>query len=183
MNTESPYKPPEADISGGGSDSGDLMRAFIGTKNTDYYLDAFDKIESGAGRRWHWPAFFVTWFWLGYRKMWLWFFAYWIIFPVVLSLAMVVLSLVHETLGLVGYVVGLFFIPPLFANQVYYNHAKNKLARAAASSSDPHAQSQQAARLGGTSSVLLFVFLAIVLLGILAAIAIPAYQDYVLRAQ
>lgn len=183
MATESPYKPPEANITGGGSDSSDLVRAFLGPKNSDYYLDAFDKIEQGAGRRWHWPAFFVTWFWLGYRKMWLWFFAYWIVFPVVLSLLMVVLSLVNETVGLIAYVAGLFIVPPLFANQVYFSHAKAKIAKATASSGDPSVQAQQAARFGGTSGILLFVILGIVIVGILAAIAIPAYQDYVIRAQ
>ncbi len=185
MESESPYKSPEAEVAIA-SGSGDLREEFIGPKNTSYYLNQFDKFDAGGGAiGWHWPAFFVTWFWLAYRKMWAWFFAYWFLFPIVMVLISVTFTtLVDPVVGGLVYFLGYFLIPPLFANRLYYGHAKEKIAKAKISSPDPQAQALAAARLGGTSNVFIFVaVLAVMMIGILAAIAIPAYQDYTIRAQ
>jgi Protein of unknown function (DUF2628) len=40
------------------------LKQFIGP-NADYYLSAKDKITTIG---WHWPAFLITFTWLGYRK-------------------------------------------------------------------------------------------------------------------
>ena len=55
----------------------------------------------------------------------------------------------------------------------------------AAVTSNPEQQATELARIGGTSNVALVVvpFFLIAVVGILAAIAIPAYQDYTIRAQ
>src|SRR5690606_28271216 len=48
-----------------------LYRAVIG-RNAEYYLERFRGFDAAgkAGASWHWPAFFITFFWLLYRKMW-----------------------------------------------------------------------------------------------------------------
>ena len=185
MENESPYKSPEAEVAGGGAEPGDLMRAFIGPKNTSYYLQKFEDIERGSSVSWHWPAFFLTLIWFGYRKMWGWFFAYWFLFPFVMTMVMVGLGAISPALGVTAYIAGYFLLPPLFANKLYYNSAKKKIARAQMVGSDIRAQELEAARLGGTSAIALILLpiLLIAVIGILAAIAIQAYQDYTVRAQ
>ena len=185
MEHESPYKSPEAEVAGGGSESDDLTRAFLGPKNTGYYLQKFEQIERGSSISWHWPAFFITLIWLGYRKMWGWFFAYWLIFPFIMYAVLIGLMFVNPILAFVVYLAGYFVLPPLIANKLYYGSAQKKIGRARLAGSDPHSQELEAARMGGTSAialVLLPVFFVAVL-GILAAIAVPAYQDYTVRAQ
>jgi type IV pilus assembly protein PilA len=74
---------------------------------------------------------------------------------------------------------------PMFANRFYFRHAQKKIDKITATTSSVEQQSIQVARIGGTSSVALVVipFILVFVLGILAAIAIPAYQDYTIRAQ
>ena len=153
MENDSPYKSPDAEVAGGGAETGDLMSAFLGPKNANYYLQKFDQIEGGSSISWHWPAFFVTLIWLGYRKMWGWFFAYWFLFPIIMYAVLLGLALVDPILGIVAYVAGYFVIPPLFANKLYYSSARKKIARAQLAGSDLHSQELEAARLGGTSMI------------------------------
>lgn len=185
MENESPYKSPEAEVAGGGAESGDLTRAFLGPKNTSYYLQKFDEIERGSSVSWHWPAFFVTLIWFGYRRMWGWFFGYWFLYSFIMYLVLVGLLLVNPLLALAAWVVGYFVLPPLFANKLYYNSAQKKIARAQMAGSDLHSQELEAARLGGTSVIALVLIpvLLVFVIGILAAVSIPAYQDYTIRAQ
>ena len=124
METESPYKSPEAEVGGGNHVPGDLLRAFLGPKNTEYYVQKFEQIERGSSVSWHWPAFFVTLIWLGYRKMWGWFFAYWLIYPFIMYAVLLGLGLLNPIVGMVAYVAGYFIIPPLFANKLYYGSAQ-----------------------------------------------------------
>ncbi|MFO1287846.1 MAG: hypothetical protein U1F49_15795 [Rubrivivax sp.] len=95
-----------------------------------------------------------------------------------------------QTIAGLGWLVflALFFIaPPMLANSLYYARCAKLLAseRAAAQGTE-----QLLARLeakGGTSSAALIVVLAvfplIAVVGILAAVAVPAYSDYTKRAK
>ena len=182
----SPYQTPGAEIGVTAGGTEDLMSAFLGPKNTPYYQNVFDRFSKGGGFvSWNWPAFFVTWFWLAYRKMWAWFFVYWLVWPIVLALLSMVLIQVSTALGYVTYIVGSYLVPPMFVNSLYYKHALKKIDQAQRSSGDPSGQALEAARLGGTSNIALIMipFFLVFLIGILAAIAIPAYQDYTIRAQ
>jgi Tfp pilus assembly major pilin PilA len=182
---QSPYRVPESDVTMAAGGGDDLMSAFLGPKNVGFYKRAFAKIESGGGNvGWHWPACLVTWFWLAYRKMWAWFFGYWLLWPIIVGVVAGLAGLVHESLVYVVYIAGLWVVPPLFANALYHRHALGKIAKAQQVGGDPSAQALEAARLGGTSNVVVILIPAIIILaGILAAIAIPAYQDYTIRAQ
>ncbi len=158
----------------------------IGPKNTQYYLDYFERLgDRPWGASWNWPAFFVTSLWLLYRKMWAGFFFYILAIPTILLIVSGALgAVVNETLAIVFYYAGSAvagFGFPVIANALY----KRKVA-ALVRKSEMHAgEADRLAwlqRHGGTSFIWL-VLLAIPLIGILAAVGLPAYQDYMENAQ
>lgn len=164
----------------------EAWRAVIGPKNQDWYLERFRiHHDEGGGLRagWHWPALFITWYWLLYRKMWGWAVGY-----IAASYAYLVLIAfaagLHPVLGLVA-LAGYFVLPPLYATSLYYR----RCARLVTRESQGVSRDRFLGRLegaGGTARVIVFVvifFVSIGLVGMLAAIALPAYQDYVHRAK
>ncbi|MDH3620827.1 MAG: pilin [Gammaproteobacteria bacterium] len=187
--SESIYRAPSSDTTF--NPQGDLLSSYVGPKNADYYERKFEHIKSGGGSiSWNWPAFFITSIWLLYRKMWLNAFLYWIVLPVALMILAVVATLVisPNAGGIVYY--GLYFLiafvlVPMLANRLYYRHAQAKANKVASITSSAEQQAAELSRIGGTSNVVLVVvpFILIAGIGILAAIAIPAYQDYTIRAQ
>lgn len=94
--------------------------------NTDYYGRQFAKF-GGVERpsfalSWHWPAFFVFFFWAVYRKLWLW--------AGVNLAGGVVLALTVKP-GIVYLAWALFW--PLTANYLYFRHARNRVFKNAPS--------------------------------------------------
>jgi Tfp pilus assembly protein PilE len=186
--------PPKTGKRSSGSPE-EFFRAVVGPKNQDGYLRHFLRFEEQgkAGVSWHWPAFFVTFYWLLYRKMWL----YALIYFLLPYLVMVPIGFASAMLGEAGgepfagigyglYLIGVMVLPALYANAIYYRHCKKKIAETRSSSRELQRQFGELSGKGGTSGVVLIVFLAFVLvalIGILAAIAIPAYQDYTTRAR
>ena len=174
----------------------EFFKAVIGPKNQDYYLSQFARFDEAGKARvtWHWPALFVTFYWLLYRKMWLNAFLYFVA-PYVIMIPVGIVAAIAGTSGggdsilAVGnllFLGAVFLLPPLFANALYYRHCKKKIAEVRASTGEVQRQLGELSGKGGTSGVIIifilaFVFIAI--LGILAAIAIPAYQDYTTRAR
>ena len=170
-----------------------LYRAVIG-RNHEYYLERFRRFESAgkAGASWHWPAFFITFFWMLYRKMWgvaaayvVLMLASYLILPTVGMLAggvggMMVMSLVH--------LVAVMVLPAVFANALYYRHCRNKIADTEALARDPEARSRELMRRGGTSEVAAAIGAIVTLLvgtafvAMILAISLPAYQDYLERS-
>ena len=189
QGSESIYRTPAANTSITSGD--DLLAAFVGPKNAHYYEQAFAKFESGGGSlSWNWPSFFVTWFWLLYRKMYMWWLLYWFGLPITMVLgAGVIAAFVSPELGALfyygGYGLVAFILLPMYANKLYYNHAKRKVAKMAATTLSEEQQALELARTGGTSGAIMIVipFVLIAMIGVLAAITIPAYQDYTVRAQ
>lgn len=176
------------------SASEEFYKAAIGPKNQDYYLDKFLRFDRAgkAGASWHWPAFFLTFYWFLYRKMWLNAAIYFVL-PYV---ALVLLGIVGAMAGrgadaIVGfayviYLASIFFLPPVYANALYYRHCRHKIAEVRASSSDRQRQLGELSAKGGTSHVVLIIVLVlgfVAVIGILAAIAIPTYHDYTIRAR
>lgn len=175
----------------------DFYRAAIGPNNTAYYLQRFaeaDRRGGKAGIGWHWPAFFITFYWLLYRKMWLNAFLYWIS-PYVLMVPLVAAMMLagNEDAGVAVFAVGyllyiaaFMLLPPLFGNALYYRHCKAKIAEAKQAGGSAERQLGELAGKGGTSNVAIFILLGfgvLMMLAVLAAIAIPAYQDYTVRAK
>ena len=95
----------------------------------------------------------------------------------------------------VGIVLGVliaapWFILPMYANSLYWRHINKVIRNVPASfAQQPDKRSARITRNGGTGAGAMIgvlvggVFIFIAILGILAAIAIPAYQDYTIRGQ
>lgn len=158
----------------------------IGPSNTDYYLSKFKAFDSGGSKvSWNWPSFFVTLYWMLYRKMWGWAAAYYFL-PTIL---MVFSWAASPEVGSVVYLlilIGTFAFFPMFANGIYHGHCRKKIQKIVRNSSTSEIAKATIAAKGGTSGVALFIaiiLISIFCLGILAAIALPAYQDYTIRAK
>ena len=186
---DSIYRAPESNTAG--APKGDLLAAFLGPKNTDYYARHFGRIQAEQKiASWNWPAFFLTWPWLLYRKMWLNAALYFFVLPIVyafLAGALIAAFGAQAGSGLyyLTWFLTAFILIPMFANWLYYRHAQGKMQKVAASVASQDEQAQRLARIGGTSSIVIVLLpLAIVaVIGILAAIAIPVYHDTTVRAQ
>lgn len=171
----------------------EMFEAAVGPRRTTYYLSRFERFHRGGSRiSWNWPAFFISFFWLLYRKMWGLAVAYLFLPAIVtLLLAIVLGAMLGETgvwLAFAFELTLIFIIVPMFANALYYVATSKRVTRAMVYANTRQRQLRTAALSGGTSSVALIVavvvFAAVVpMIGIIAAIAIPAYQDYTIRAQ
>jgi hypothetical protein len=184
--------PAAGPVSTAGFDE-EAWRAAIGPTNSDYYLGRFAaRHASGKAARWHWPAFFITFYWLLYRKLWGWAALYFVLpYVVLLVVGGVAAAVGASGAGSVGVlwlltIVACFIVPPLVANQIYFARCRTLIERQQSSArSREHFLAQVEAR-GGTSHVVAIVvgvFVVIALIGILAAIALPAYSDYTRRAK
>lgn len=162
--------------------------------NTGYYLKHFEDLDAGGSKAgWHWPAFFVTTFWFIYRKMW---------FPGILNffwpiIAIIIGGILMAVLGVTaGIVIYLLLLAapsillPTYANAIYRRHIHQLVERLPASvAAAPEKRVARLEREGGTSAGAVFgvvaagLFFYVFIIGILAAIAIPAYQDYTIRSQ
>lgn len=160
--------------------------AAIGPKNTEYYRSRFVKFDDDSSRvSWNWPAFFITFYWLLYRKMWAWAALYFFL-PIVVSLVGAFVFGMSETLDALINVVYLLFsltIVPMYANALYHRHLRNKISEADSGGLGEPEKREWLAKKGGTSNVALIIFLVVIVIGIGAAIALPAYQDYIVRSQ
>ncbi len=141
------------------------LALFIG-KNADKYLSKFRRFRRGDGDAfevaWHWPAFFLSFWWMIYRKMYGW--------------AILVLFLgCVPYLGLVMMVVF-----GMSANYLYYRHAKRRVAEIRSRPGTDVELAAAIARAGGVNNVAAVVapLLLIAVAGILAAIAIPQFAAY-----
>jgi Tfp pilus assembly major pilin PilA len=171
-------------------------KAVIGPKNQDYYLRYFLRFDGkgSIGASWHWPAFFVSFYWLLYRKMWLGAFLYFVLayiapIPLVLAANMAGDSAaigIVVAVALLLLLIATYLVPPIYANALYYKLCKNKIANAISSSPDLKLQIGELSKKGGTSiAPWIFLLIGAVLgfIGIVAAIALPVYQDYTTRAR
>jgi len=168
----------------------EAWRAVIGPSNQAYYFEQFSR---GSVKQWHWPAFFFTWYWLLYRKMWGWALGYFFLPYILFALLGVLVAVIAPQAGggvisvlYLAYLGAIFFGPPLLANKLYHAHcAKQVRAASTGAISRERALARLEAR-GGTSNIALIlvgIFGGIAVIGILAAVAIPAYQDYTIRAK
>ena len=162
--------------------------AFIGNSSTHYYLTRFDRLARGESGGWHWPGFFITWYWMLYRKMWvpalIYFFA-----PYVFAMVVGAVTAAVPALGgllFLAWWLGMLIVPGLKANAWYHGHFEKKMrdVRARGGSKDQMLARLEAA--GGTSNILVIILavLGIIMgIGILAAVALPAYQTYTVKAK
>jgi len=183
-----PYRAPESATDVSSSD--DLYDSYVGPRNTAWYASRFEQFRSGGSAvGWHWPAFFVTGLWLLYRKMWLLALGYWIGLPILVGIISGLLATIinPDLAGAVinlGYLAFIFVAVPMFATHTYYRHAQGKVEKVSRAFASDAERAAELSRIGGTSNIIVILIPVIIaLVGILAAITIPAYQDYTIRAQ
>lgn len=148
--------------------SQDDYAAFVG-KNAGKYLTKFAKFSVGDGFKatWHWPAFFVPFWWMLYRKMYGW----------------AILAFFLAVIPYVGLVTGVVWA--IVANYIYYNHAKKKLLEIKQLHPVPETQQAVITVAGGVGNgaLIIGVLISVVLVtAILAAIAIPQFSSYRMKA-
>ncbi len=174
--------------------------------NAEHYIPKFEEYDKGASQLgWNWPAFFVTTPWFCYRKMWGWGMGniayFWGMLTFVAPIAIGIAAGAAGTenaagaMVTVGIVLGVliaapWFILPMYANALYWRHINKVIRNVPASfAQQPDKRSARIQRNGGTGAGAMIgvlvggAFIFISILGILAAIAIPAYQDFTIRAQ
>jgi len=159
-----PLPPPRARVKPTASKPDADLQIFIG-KNADKYLKRFASFKKGTtdgfAVTWHWPAFFVPFWWLIYRKQY--------------SLA--AFAFVVSFIPFAG-----FLLMPVFgltANYIYYKYSKKKLLEIRGIPSEM-SRAVEIARTGGVNNVALVLvpLIGVAIVGILAAIAIPQYAAY-----
>lgn len=133
----------------GSAGDDELLSAFVGPQNDHYYAAAFNIFAAGSNVKWNWPAFFVTFPWLLYRKMWLYALAYVIGIPVALAI-------IFSTGAMGGGESLLYFIiswvlAPMFCTRLYYAHARSKIGNIKLRTSSVEEQRLEVARAGSTS--------------------------------
>lgn len=192
LGSESAWQrmPPSAGT--GAADKQDLYRLIIGEKNQERYLRKFEQFDQ-QGRTsigWHWPAFFVTFYWALYRKMWLVAVLYLLLPFGVAFVAAFVIGLVSPSdswIGALIYYPVVILVPPMLADGLYYKLCQKRI-RETLALAGPSVETQRVllAAKGGTSNIVLVIVLLLGVvcgIGILAAVALPAYQDYTVRAR
>ena len=164
----------------------EAWRAAIGPKSQDWYLERFrDLEEKGRGWHtgWHWPAFFVTFFWLLYRRMWGWA-VLWGVFAYAWTVANVIVLATSPLAG-VAMLAARFVVPGLFATSLYHRRCGKLIDTLDEGVSRDRylGRLEGAGGTGRAGFLIAILVIGIALIGILAAIALPAYQDYTQRAR
>ena len=142
------------------SDERDLYAALIGPANASYYMAYRERaMERGyAPLSWHWPAFFLGFFWLLYRKQYQWAFIAFF-YPYLAGLLSTVPALLGAeglawptfTILMVAFRVGYL---PAHANGIYYRWARRRVeAVRQGMRNRPGDQAERMRAWGGTHSV------------------------------
>lgn len=179
-NPERSNAPANDSASTSGGDNVDLYEAAIGEKNTTYYLAKFEQFDQqGPGLKagWNWPAFFLTGFWALYRKMYGWFFVFW---GVAFASKMLEKTSAPASWFLVLFATQIAF--GVYANSIYYGKVRKKIEAARLTLRDESRLLTYLKQAGGVHTWVIWVFGFVPIIGIVAAIALPAYQDYQKRA-
>jgi type IV pilus assembly protein PilA len=160
-----------------------LYAALIGEKRRDYYLKRFESFDDRGGGfipSWNWAAFIFSGLWPLYRKMYAVFF---VIFGI--SIVGEIIYATEPAGAPLFYLIFLvlWFGIGIYGNALYYRHTKRKIAEARTTQPDAEKLLSYMQSKGGVHVWIIWVFLSIPIVGILAAIGIPAYQDYTIRAQ
>ena len=140
------------------------------SKNSEKYLSKFEKFKVGKidsfRATWHWPALFVPFFWMLYRKLYGW----------------AILAFFIGIIPFAGLLASIGWA--IVANYIYYKHAKRKLLKIKQQHRTPKTQKAVIAAKGGTSSAAVIIPVVLIFVaGMLSGIFIPASMDYSAKAK
>ena len=169
----------------------EMYEAFIGPAKAGYYVPIFERFDSGAGAiTWNWPAAFITQLWMLYRGMFLWGFLWYPILSFIASfLVMLPFMAVADDSGqALSYLVLLptsVIVMGLFSNKIFHGHVRKMIDKSGRLGLSAQQRREWLIRKGASNFVFVFIMIMaiVAIIGILAAIAIPAYQDYTIRAK
>ena len=162
----------------------DLYKAAIGQRNQDYYVTKFEDFDQhGAGMTvsWNWAAFLFTGVWALYRRMYGWFLLWWVVATILVVFEKSQNAQIHQTLAVVVGVLWLAF--GAFADTLYHRKVRARIAAALKVSTDAARVTKRLRAGSGVHPWVPIVFGAIPVIGIVGAVALPAYQDYAGRRQ
>lgn len=165
----------------------DDFATFVG-KNSEKYLTKFAKFNVGGidsfKATWHWPAFFVPFWWMLYRKLYLW--ALLIICLKIITLCFFITSVLYIVIMNVICIIVTIVIA-ITANYLYYKHAKKKiLALKSLHESSDEQSAIEIARVGGVSKVIIWIGASILILlfiGFMSALIIPRIMGHTEEAR
>ena len=168
-----------------------LYRAAVGAKKAEFYAPKFLRFDQpGATKRsWNWPAFFVAFYWFLFRRMYAYCAIYCILIPVALAIVFsIVISFFGARASNLFYVVSFgysYLLIPLYANSLYHRSIRQRIEALRLKVPETKSQLLVLDSTSPTTGIVWVIipFVLVALVGILAAIAIPAYQSYVIRAQ
>jgi type IV pilus assembly protein PilA len=169
-----------------------LYRTAVGPKKAAFYVPKFVAFDQpGASKlSWNWPAFFFSFYWFLYRRMYATWAVYSLLIPIGIGVASAILAASEggDTGDLFYSVVTLgysFGVIPMLANSFYHRSVKKRIEALREKVPETSAQLLVLDNTSPTSNIIWVIipFVMIAIIGILAAIAIPAYQTYTIRAQ
>ena len=169
----------------------ELYRAAVGERKAHYYLPLFQRFDQPGSKRvsWNWSAFFVSFFWMLYRRMYGAALLYWFAWPIVMAmLGGLISALLGPLAGGIAFallIVAQLLLVPMFANALYHWHIRNRIRSAAGGAASHEAVVERLGRHSGGAPAVVAIaaVFGVAYIGIVAAIAIPAYQDYTIRSQ
>jgi Tfp pilus assembly major pilin PilA len=167
-----------------------LYRAAVGAKKADFYVPKFIRFDqTGASKlSWNWPALFVSFYWFLYRRMYRSWAIYSLLIPVGIGGVSITLASslgagVGDWFYLIVTLIYRLGVIPLLANSLYHDAIRQRLEVLRRKVPETGSQLVVLTDTSPTSGVWIFPLVLVPLLGFLAAIAIPAYQDYAIRTQ
>ena len=157
----------------------DLYLTAIGDKNQDYYITRFEDFDrQGESWKvsWNWAAFLFTGVWALYRRMYGSFVMWWVMATILVVFEKSSNAQIHQALAVVVGVLWLGF--GAFANALYHRKVRARMAAALKASTDAARVTKRLRVGGGVHAWVPIAFGGIPVIGIVAAVALPAYQDY-----
>ena len=105
-------------------------------ETTQYYLDAFEKLDKDGKHTWNWAAFFMFGIWFGYRKMYLESVVLYVIGFILGKIADYFMVMYPENGWYVFFILIAIFAPihaiaAYYGNAMYYRKVKNMIRRGA----------------------------------------------------
>lgn len=127
------------------ADDSKHLSAYVG-KNADYFIEKWKKAKKpGVSPSWNWAAFFLTPFWLGYRKMYLHLVLYTLL---VLITGLLFLESEYNVLAVI-----ISFFYGFYGNTLYYRKANKAVDSVRHLNLDAEKSVYRLEQMGGTSKL------------------------------